>query len=221
MQTIMRELSVKEKIDALPEKAKDILEAAIPVFAEKGYHDTTVEDIAQKAGVAKGTVYLYFANKEDLFIHLVLFVSHKINEAIRKKITKVEDTLQKLNIAMDIHFATLLKFKSHYLVAESGSVRFFTEEEAFRQAKIEHIKMYEDILAEHFRRLRVAPPFSLKVASLIIAGGLTTYARFHFLKDFAPPAEEYLSAFKKFVHRALLPQDSPGKLSKSRRKAER
>ena len=46
---------------------KKILEAARSVFAEKGYHDARMEDIAEMVGVSKRTLYLYFTNKEELF----------------------------------------------------------------------------------------------------------------------------------------------------------
>jgi AcrR family transcriptional regulator len=54
-------LSTKEKI----------LEAALEVFSDKGYHVATVDEIAEHAGLGKGTVYRYFANKEALFHELV------------------------------------------------------------------------------------------------------------------------------------------------------
>jgi len=50
------------------EEAKNrILEAANRVFAEKGYHEATMDDIAKRLGVSKGAIYLYFSSKEDLF----------------------------------------------------------------------------------------------------------------------------------------------------------
>ena len=48
-----------------------ILEAALEVFSDKGYHVATVDEIAEHAGLGKGTVYRYFANKEALFNELV------------------------------------------------------------------------------------------------------------------------------------------------------
>jgi len=44
-----------------------ILDAANKVFAEKGYHEATMDDIAKRLGVSKGAIYLYFPSKEDLF----------------------------------------------------------------------------------------------------------------------------------------------------------
>lgn len=50
--------------DARPE---EITAAALELFVERGYANTRLEDVAARAGVSKGTVYLYFANKEELF----------------------------------------------------------------------------------------------------------------------------------------------------------
>lgn len=52
------------------DKKEEILKAATPVFADKGYHATSMEDIAYAAGVAKGTLYLYYKSKAELFTEL-------------------------------------------------------------------------------------------------------------------------------------------------------
>ena len=48
-------------------RSRAILEATLAVFGEVGYHKARIEDIAERAGVAKGTIYLYFPSKKDLF----------------------------------------------------------------------------------------------------------------------------------------------------------
>lgn len=48
-----------------------ILDAAARVFAERGYHRTTVRDVAREAGIADGTIYLYFTSKQDLLLALI------------------------------------------------------------------------------------------------------------------------------------------------------
>jgi len=48
-------------------RPEEITAAALELFVERGYANTRLEDVAARAGVSKGTVYLYFANKEDLF----------------------------------------------------------------------------------------------------------------------------------------------------------
>jgi AcrR family transcriptional regulator len=53
------------------ERPSEILDAAVAVFAEKGFAAARMEDIARRAGVTKGTIYLYFQGKEDVFKSLV------------------------------------------------------------------------------------------------------------------------------------------------------
>jgi TetR/AcrR family transcriptional regulator, fatty acid metabolism regulator protein len=59
-------LPLTDRSIASEEKRRQILDAAVRTFAEKGYHSTRVGDIAEEAGVAYGLVYHYFASKEDV-----------------------------------------------------------------------------------------------------------------------------------------------------------
>lgn len=63
------------------ERPGEILAAALDCFAERGYAATRLDDVAARAGVTKGTLYLYFANKEELFKSVV---RHEIVTAIAR-----------------------------------------------------------------------------------------------------------------------------------------
>jgi AcrR family transcriptional regulator len=54
-----------------PAKRRRILEEAARLFAEKPYHDVRLEDVAARAKVGKGTIYIYFPNKDELYLSLV------------------------------------------------------------------------------------------------------------------------------------------------------
>ena len=56
------------------ERQRAILEAAIRAFSRQGYHGCTVAQVAREAGMADGTLYLYFQGKEDLLISAFRFV---------------------------------------------------------------------------------------------------------------------------------------------------
>lgn len=58
------------------ERSGQILAAAYNVFGDKGYYAAKMDDIANEAGVAKGTLYLYFANKEELFHAVIEKILH-------------------------------------------------------------------------------------------------------------------------------------------------
>lgn len=57
-----------------------ILESAEKVFLEKGFYSAKIEEIAQNAGIAKGTIYLYFKDKESIYVSLI---EKKVKELIR------------------------------------------------------------------------------------------------------------------------------------------
>ncbi|MBO6949525.1 MAG: TetR/AcrR family transcriptional regulator [Rhodospirillales bacterium] len=63
-------------------KQDRILDAAIDVFVQRGYADTRMDEVAEKAGVAKGTVYLHFASKEALFEAVIENALAPIREAL-------------------------------------------------------------------------------------------------------------------------------------------
>jgi AcrR family transcriptional regulator len=68
----MSEAASEPRWRRLPEeRPKQILDAALAVFAERGLADARLEDIAKRAGLSKGTIYLYFPNKEELFREVV------------------------------------------------------------------------------------------------------------------------------------------------------
>jgi len=70
---------------ASPEARRaDILAAALEEFAARGYEGARLDDVAKRAGVAKGTIYLYFADKEALFQELVRSMVHPVLGMLEK-----------------------------------------------------------------------------------------------------------------------------------------
>lgn len=78
------------------EKYHIILEAAIKVFAEHGFFQSTVAQIARKAGVADGTIYLYFENKEDILHQFFAYKTRQIFDQFQKEVDKAETAEEKL-----------------------------------------------------------------------------------------------------------------------------
>ncbi|MDN5200018.1 TetR/AcrR family transcriptional regulator [Fulvivirgaceae bacterium BMA10] len=75
----------KEQFAALRKKSKEkILMAALEVFAEKGYHASSVEGVAKRANISKGLIYNYFSSKEALLKELLNVLMHEGSEMIRK-----------------------------------------------------------------------------------------------------------------------------------------
>ena len=66
---------------------KEIIDAAVKVFAEKGFHAATLEEIAQEAEFSKGALYLYFSSKEDLLYNILNYAFQAWPEITIKTIT--------------------------------------------------------------------------------------------------------------------------------------
>src|SRR6187549_2064321 len=79
----------KKKSGALPknERRQQILSAARGLFAKRGYHQTTIDDIVAQAGVARGTFYLYFEDKRAVFSDLIDRFAAQLAMAIERIIT--------------------------------------------------------------------------------------------------------------------------------------
>lgn len=71
------------------EKKRQIIEAAIHCFAEKGYHATSIQEITDTLGIAKGSIYFYFKNKEDLYVSVFKYYFERM---IGKMQALTEDT---------------------------------------------------------------------------------------------------------------------------------
>src|ERR1700737_2543638 len=90
--------------ETLP-KRDAILRAAIDVFAHRGFFNAQVADVARSAGVAAGTVYLYFSSKDDL---LVSIFERTMREALaegRTAVADVRDPQQRLHRLAGLHLA--------------------------------------------------------------------------------------------------------------------
>lgn len=70
MRAALKKESPKQKGGAPKEKHEKILRAAVKIFAKHGFHNAKISQIAKAAGVADGTIYLYFRNKDDILISL-------------------------------------------------------------------------------------------------------------------------------------------------------
>ncbi|MEH6944352.1 TetR/AcrR family transcriptional regulator [Bacillus sp. JJ722] len=88
-------------------KYKQIIEAAVIVIAQHGYHHAQVSKIAKQAGVADGTIYLYFKNKEDILISVFQEKMGEIVEKIEGELKGKQTASQKLALLVEKHFEML------------------------------------------------------------------------------------------------------------------
>ena len=84
-------------------KYQRILAASVSVFADHGFHQSTVSRIAKKAGVADGTIYLYFKNKEDILVQIFNYKTKQIFERFREVVDSADNPIEKLRNLIRSH----------------------------------------------------------------------------------------------------------------------
>lgn len=92
---------------AVSDKREAILRAAIAVFASKGYFNSKVADIASQAGIADGTVYLYFKSKDEILHSIFDAAMVEFISEGRRELEKLESPLDKIRKIAELHLERL------------------------------------------------------------------------------------------------------------------
>ena len=110
-----------------PDKYHLILEAALDVIAREGFFNSTVSKIARAAGVADGTIYLYFKNKNDILLHFFNYKTRQVFGEFRKEVDKGRDARSKLYNLIRAHLREFKKDRNMAVVfqAEARQIRYF------------------------------------------------------------------------------------------------
>jgi TetR/AcrR family fatty acid metabolism transcriptional regulator len=99
-------------------KRERILRAAVDVFAEFGYFNAKVAQIAKAAGVADGTIYLYFDGKEDLLITIFREYTRNYLRALEQQMANINRAEERLRIAIRHHLETLGRDRALAVVSQ-------------------------------------------------------------------------------------------------------
>jgi len=86
-------------------RRSEILDAALKLFGKKGFAETRMDDVAEKAKVAKGTLYLYFSSKEEIYEAAVLQAIEEQRERIREALEGVTGTASRLRVLLQIRMS--------------------------------------------------------------------------------------------------------------------
>lgn len=113
MQTAHTHRTLKEK--QRQEREALILQVAEEVLMEKGYHETSIDEIAARVGIAKGTVYLHFPSKEDLVIAIFVSDMQQFLQEVDSAIATEQTNRGKLEVALHTLYGGLLGKRAQLL----------------------------------------------------------------------------------------------------------
>src|ERR687897_3807849 len=155
------------------DKREAILRAAISVFARCGYFNSKVADIAREAGVADGTVYLYFKSKEEILLSIF---DRSMEEGIaegRKLLQDIDDPREKLRRIAVLHLERLGADRDLAVVFQvelRGSTKFMKEFSAAGLA--EYLGLLHDTFEEGQRAGVFRKDLNATVGAKILFGAL-------------------------------------------------
>jgi TetR/AcrR family fatty acid metabolism transcriptional regulator len=99
-------------------KRERILRAATDVFARNGYFNAKVSEIAKAAGVADGTIYLYFDGKEDLLVTIFREHTRSYLQSLERELATINRPDERLRVAIRHHLETLGRDRALAIVAQ-------------------------------------------------------------------------------------------------------
>ena len=126
-------------------KYHQILEAAVKVFARQGFHQSTVAEIAKEAGVADGTIYLCFKNKDDILVQFFSFRAKQVFVSFREEVDRAQTSVDKLRNLVRCHLAEFQRDRDGAVVYQVET----HQNSRLAEAQIREMsQMYRDLISE-------------------------------------------------------------------------
>lgn len=137
-------LRLERRQHRIAENRLSILEAAEAVFAQKGYTQATMDDIAEKAQFSKATLYRYFRSKRDILFEIILNSFQEVDQRLKKIANKKESAEQKLR--------EISRFLLRYYHHKKNISRIFLMERSLMKSMLEIVPENKDLLFENERK---------------------------------------------------------------------
>ena len=198
------------------ERPKQILDAALAVFAERGLAAARLEDIAKRAGVSKGTIYLYFANKEELFRGVVRDTVISFIERGEAAFATDPDPIRCLDTWMEGHWRWICSdvFPAMHRLANS-ELRDFPDLYEFYASEV--VGRAHRLICEILERgmelgvfRRMDPLVAARMLSALFVTHGTWYHQKHSFKSIANiPDGVLLAQIREFFLHAMRPDAGP------------
>ena len=160
-----------------PGKPQQIIDAAIRVFARNGYYNSRVSDIAREAGIASGTIYLYFKTKDEILVTLFREKMAEWVAFVQREIATEGDAVAKIRRLVALHFRVL---ESDPDLAEVVQVELRQGHKFFRGATAHEVSSYfaliGSILEEGIASGQIQRDVPVKIATKMLFGAMDQLA---------------------------------------------
>jgi AcrR family transcriptional regulator len=156
----------------MAKKKQEILRSAAAVLAEKGYQGTTMEEIAAKLLMTKGSMYYYFKNKNDLLYQCHQMIMEIILEQINEVVNNDLNPIEKLRRAIKGHILLSTSEKSMFMVMDRPNQNFTDNQlQEVLDLRKNYSQYFDRIINEGIEK-QVFNPVDVRMVRMIILGAL-------------------------------------------------
>ncbi|MGR0185646.1 TetR/AcrR family transcriptional regulator [Azospirillum aestuarii] len=197
-------------------RPREIVDAALTVFGERGFAATRLEDVAARAGVSKGTLYLYFPNKEELFKAVVReAILPNLDMAERLLAGALGPSFAVLETLLTLFATRILKSRAgaipKLVIAEAGNfpdlARFYHDEVIRRAFALLAAVLERGMARGEFRQVDVDSTVRLIVAPMLMSA--LWRSSFEALEDRPLDVRRLVAAHLDALRRTLAPEGGP------------
>ena len=134
---------------------RKIFEASMKLFADKGYDATSIEEITDTVGVAKGTLYYHFSSKEEIFNFLIEEGVKLLKNSISIKTAKMPNSLDKIRAIVLIQIKILFKYENFMTIILSQIWGNDERSKMCKNYEFEYIQLIEDIVKQGIKKKEI------------------------------------------------------------------
>ncbi len=185
-------------------KRERILKAATTVIAQKGYHGTKIADVAKLAGVADGTIYLYFKNKDEILLTILSEALGKLNKKLASQLESLSETETKIKKIIEHHFEFIAQNDSLAQVfqIELRGCSTFMRGGVFPELR-DYLKIIEEVISYGIKRERINEDIDIKITAKAIFGTLDELSTIWVLRKKHPIEKMTETVFELFCNGLL------------------
>lgn len=191
--------------NGVSDKHQRILDAAIEVIARHGFFHSRVAEIADRAGVADGTIYLYFKNKDELLMAAIDSAFHRFIQRARAALTEISDPREKLRRMAFLHLEGLGSNRDLAIVFQTElrhSAKFLGQ--FSHNLLVEYFDLIKQVLHEGQQAGVFRADMPVTVAAHCFFGSIDEIVTTWILSDRERDREHHLSSFTDAVVGILL-----------------
>jgi AcrR family transcriptional regulator len=196
--------NIKDK-DLINVRRQELVNAAVELFVQKGFHKTTVREIAREFGMSMGTLYDYIRTKEDILFLVCDHISKSVSDKLQSSLTGKKDPDENLRNAIRDYFTIIDEIEDYTLLLYQETKSLNKKERKYvLHAENDLVAIFEDIITQGIREKVFninKETVRLLAHNIMVEGQMWAFRRWALRKDFT--LKQYIRLQTDLIMKAL------------------